>query len=285
MPRTTPPCHPVQWNAAASHRVRTYGAATVVEGDLVLPRAAVVQRAASRNRRQARRQQQAEADGGADAEAGAGAEAAGTAEDGTAVTEGAEGAEELEEGADGLAEAHVVTAAEAAAGAFSIDDVVLPLPGHAVRLPEHATADVYRSLAAADGVSLDSSPHGTQDFSMAALPGAYRHVIHRPADLEVGGKGVTSGPWTLHAGKACRVGSGMPDAMRHAGWGLISPLSGQQGVGPLVMGPPLPTVLLHSAPLPPAVPAAALLSPRRRPGADRPAGTAGPAAAAGRGPR
>jgi hypothetical protein len=41
-----------------------------------------------------------------------------------------------------LAAVHVVTAAEAAAGAFDIADVVLPLPGARIRYPEHDTAQV-----------------------------------------------------------------------------------------------------------------------------------------------
>lgn len=176
---------PVQWNAAASHRVRTYGASAAVEGDLVLPRAEAAQRAASRSRGQARRQQHAEAGAGAGAEAETASEAAAAGDESAAARAAAGELGDLEADAGSLGEVHVVTAAEAAAGTFSMDDVVLPLPGHAVRLPEHATAGVYRSLAASDGVSLDASPHGAQDFSVAALPGAYRHVIHRPADLEV----------------------------------------------------------------------------------------------------
>lgn len=41
-----------------------------------------------------------------------------------------------------LAAVHVVTADEAAAGVFSIDDVVLPLPGSMISYPEHSTAQV-----------------------------------------------------------------------------------------------------------------------------------------------
>lgn len=101
------------WNSAASHRLATYGAEAAVVGDLVLPRGS-------------------KAAGG---EAGDGA-AAGDAT--------AQNAPEQEEGdrADGEArrEPHVVTAEEAAAGAFSIEDVVLPMPGKWTRYPEHATA-------------------------------------------------------------------------------------------------------------------------------------------------
>ena len=42
---------------------------------------------------------------------------------------------------------------------------------------------VYRDLAAKDGISLDSTPHGVRDFSLTALPGGYRRLLHRPRDL------------------------------------------------------------------------------------------------------
>ena len=74
---------------------------------------------------------------------------------------------------------------EAAAGTYSMADVVLPLPGSETQMPQHATADVYRQLAEADGLSLDASAHGTQQFSITALAGTYRHVMYRPTDLEV----------------------------------------------------------------------------------------------------
>ncbi len=45
-----------------------------------------------------------------------------------------------------LAEVHVVTEDEAAAGIFSIDDVVLPLPGSMISYPEHSTAQVRLPL-------------------------------------------------------------------------------------------------------------------------------------------
>ncbi len=41
-----------------------------------------------------------------------------------------------------LATVHVVSDEEAAAGMYSIDDVVLPLPGSCISYPEHATAQV-----------------------------------------------------------------------------------------------------------------------------------------------
>lgn len=41
-----------------------------------------------------------------------------------------------------LAAVHVVSDEEAAAGMYSVDDVVLPLPGSCISYPEHATAQV-----------------------------------------------------------------------------------------------------------------------------------------------
>ena len=41
-----------------------------------------------------------------------------------------------------LAAVHIVSDEEAAAGMYSIDDVVLPLPGSCISYPEHATAQV-----------------------------------------------------------------------------------------------------------------------------------------------
>ena len=43
-----------------------------------------------------------------------------------------------------LPQVHTVTADEARAAAYSIDDVVLPLPGSRIRYPDHATAQVLR---------------------------------------------------------------------------------------------------------------------------------------------
>lgn len=41
-----------------------------------------------------------------------------------------------------LAAVHTVTAEEAEAGSYDIEDVVLPLPGARVRYPQHDTAQV-----------------------------------------------------------------------------------------------------------------------------------------------
>lgn len=171
----------MQWNAAASHRIETYGADRVVTGDLVLVQDDAA-RAAARNRGAARQQQQQQQ---SPQQAGSAGDEGAAALDATAAADDDE-AGAAEEAAGGTNEVHVVTAEEAAAGRFSIDDVVLPLPGYESVYPQHATAEVYSQLAAADGVSLEAAPHGCQEFSIAALRGGYRCLLHRPTDLEVG---------------------------------------------------------------------------------------------------
>jgi hypothetical protein len=60
-------------------------------------------------------------------------------------------------------QAHVITQEEAASARFSIDDVVLPLPGARIRYPDHSTAEVWDSSRVWDsmGVSAWGSAHIT----------------------------------------------------------------------------------------------------------------------------
>lgn len=46
-----------------------------------------------------------------------------------------------------------------------------------------SSLQVYTDLATKDGIPLDSAPHGVRDFSLTALPGGYRRLLHRPRDL------------------------------------------------------------------------------------------------------
>ncbi|KAK9809841.1 hypothetical protein WJX72_000220 [[Myrmecia] bisecta] len=87
-------------------------------------------------------------------------------------------------GASRLASVHVVTPEEAATEVFSIEDVVLPLPGKSVQYPQHETAAVYGAKAKEHGVSLDSVVHAQREYSLLSLPGDYRRVLHKPRDLE-----------------------------------------------------------------------------------------------------
>ncbi|CAG9463675.1 unnamed protein product [Pedinophyceae sp. YPF-701] len=146
------------WNKAATHRVATFGVDGVVEGDLVVL--------------------------DADAAAGGGGDEIFDGE-AAALAEPKDGQEAARKK---LARVHVVTAEEAARGAFEMSQVVLPIPGSLTVLPGHSTADVYRAEAKALGVELPSADgggrvHNVAEFSLADLPGDYRQVVHKPRDM------------------------------------------------------------------------------------------------------
>lgn len=83
-----------------------------------------------------------------------------------------------------LAAVHVVTAEEAAAGRWSLSDVVLPLPGPAVLYPQHGTGQLYQQLAGADGVDLSAVSHGVKEFSWEHIGGGdYRPVVVVPENV------------------------------------------------------------------------------------------------------
>lgn len=71
----------------------------------------------------------------------------------------------------------LVTEADVAAARYSIDDVVLPLPGRNVRYPNNEIGFLYEEEAKRLGVTFDDT--GT----FGGLKGAYRSVLCRPAEL------------------------------------------------------------------------------------------------------
>jgi len=142
------------WNEAASERVSQLCPTHAVEGDLVL---------CNGNGEGAAR--------GMGAEPGAGGGGSGEAAKAPFQRRG-------------LPEVRHVTREEAEARAIPIDRVVLPLPGTKVMYPKNASAEAFRRIAKADGVDLEAPQHGERDFSLAGLPGAYRKLVHVPADLE-----------------------------------------------------------------------------------------------------
>ncbi|EOD17688.1 hypothetical protein EMIHUDRAFT_243837 [Emiliania huxleyi CCMP1516] len=75
---------------------------------------------------------------------------------------------------------HVVTAEEAAARTYSIEDVVLPLPGTKVVMPQNELAEVYTELLARQRLEPASFHHKVKEMVM---PGAYRRLVQRPRDL------------------------------------------------------------------------------------------------------
>ena len=76
---------------------------------------------------------------------------------------------------------HVVTQEDVDYSRYSIDDVVLPLPGSTVKFPENSVASMYdRHLAKVKELNC----HHIKQFLMGSFKGAYRHFIYRPTDLE-----------------------------------------------------------------------------------------------------
>ncbi|CAM8928097.1 unnamed protein product [Rhodiola kirilowii] len=78
----------------------------------------------------------------------------------------------------------VVSAEDIASGKYTIDDIVLPLPGSRVNFPENEVADVYHNLANKDGINFLESVHNVKDFSITKMTGDYRFVFHKPEDFE-----------------------------------------------------------------------------------------------------
>ncbi|XP_073308968.1 multisubstrate pseudouridine synthase 7 isoform X2 [Primulina huaijiensis] len=69
-------------------------------------------------------------------------------------------------------------------GDYTVDDIILPLPGSRITYPTNDIEKVYHDLAEKDGISLTKSLHNTKEFSMIKITGAYRRVFERPKDFE-----------------------------------------------------------------------------------------------------
>ncbi|RLN21260.1 hypothetical protein BBJ28_00002843 [Nothophytophthora sp. Chile5] len=65
---------------------------------------------------------------------------------------------------------------------FSVYDVVLPLPGYAIRYPENALKQRYEEIMQADGVDFQALERATS--SEYHLPGSFRHVLKKPGNVE-----------------------------------------------------------------------------------------------------
>lgn len=176
------------WNEAASERILRYGTEKAVAGDLVISRDDLM---AARNGRDLGKGG-THHEGDYDYETGLPERAV----DAKKEHDGKDGIDvglrvennETEHGQEGQrgeeVEVHIVTEEEAGHGKFSIDDVVLPLPGPCVKYPENSISKVYSDLSEKDGVPLDSVAHGVKQLSLSTYGGVYRHVTFRPRDLE-----------------------------------------------------------------------------------------------------
>lgn len=63
---------------------------------------------------------------------------------------------------------------------FSIQDVVLPLPGYDVQLPANGAKEEYERVLAKEGVAMENLRNSVRDMS---LSGSYRHVVIIPKDI------------------------------------------------------------------------------------------------------
>ncbi|XVE62830.1 hypothetical protein DITRI_Ditri06bG0151600 [Diplodiscus trichospermus] len=78
----------------------------------------------------------------------------------------------------------VITAEEISTGNYTVEDVVLPMPGSRIIYPMNDIADVYHDMAKKDGISLTESVHNIKEFSITGMTGSYRHVFQKPIDFQ-----------------------------------------------------------------------------------------------------
>ncbi|NP_001016884.1 pseudouridylate synthase 7 homolog [Xenopus tropicalis] len=63
---------------------------------------------------------------------------------------------------------------------YTINDIVMPLPGFDVIYPKHKVAAAYEEILAADNLDIKNMRHRVKDYSLA---GAYRKIVIRPQDV------------------------------------------------------------------------------------------------------
>ncbi|PPR91576.1 hypothetical protein GOBAR_AA29111 [Gossypium barbadense] len=78
----------------------------------------------------------------------------------------------------------VITASDISTGNYTIEDVVLPMPGSRIIYPMNEVADVYHDMAKKDGISLTESVHNIKEFSITSMTGSYRRVFQKPIDFQ-----------------------------------------------------------------------------------------------------
>ncbi|KAL1561888.1 tRNA pseudouridine(13) synthase [Salvia divinorum] len=78
----------------------------------------------------------------------------------------------------------VISEEDIAAEKYSIEDIVLPLPGSRVCYPSNEIGKIYHDLAKKDAISLTESAHNSKEFSLTNMTGAYRRVFQKPKDFE-----------------------------------------------------------------------------------------------------
>ncbi|PSS26725.1 Multisubstrate pseudouridine synthase [Actinidia chinensis var. chinensis] len=70
------------------------------------------------------------------------------------------------------------------AGIYTIEDVILPLPGSRIIYPSNDTGIFFHDLAKKDDISLTESVHSVKEFSITNMTGGYRRVFQKPMDFK-----------------------------------------------------------------------------------------------------
>ncbi|KAI3979793.1 hypothetical protein MKX01_013888 [Papaver californicum] len=78
----------------------------------------------------------------------------------------------------------VVNSEDLLKGEYSIEDIVLPLPGSRVIYPMNDVAEIYHDLAKKDNFNLTECVHSSKEFSITSMTGGYRRVFQKPIDFE-----------------------------------------------------------------------------------------------------
>ncbi|KAJ1413903.1 Pseudouridine synthase, TruD [Sesbania bispinosa] len=78
----------------------------------------------------------------------------------------------------------VVNAEDLNSGCYTIDDIILPMPGSRVIYPTNDIAEVYHHLANKDGINLTKNVHNVKEFSITSMTGSYRRVFQKPINFE-----------------------------------------------------------------------------------------------------
>ncbi|XP_057871903.2 multisubstrate pseudouridine synthase 7 [Cryptomeria japonica] len=148
------------WNHAASARVQKYGVEKVIEGDLVYCKEIEVDKQNPNNK-----DEKEDVD-----------EAAGYDFDVIDETT------ECDLSQESVSVAKIVDADDIALGKYTIDDVLLPLPGSRIIYPANDIAETFHNLAGKDSVNLQDSLHNVKEYSIMSLAGGYRKLIQKPID-------------------------------------------------------------------------------------------------------
>lgn len=87
----------------------------------------------------------------------------------------------LGENKDSDKNSHILVLTEDDLGKYSMDDLVLPLPGYDVKYPKNGMLEAYNKFMASHGFDPNDMRRKQKDFS---LPGSYRKVLVKPKDFE-----------------------------------------------------------------------------------------------------